>query len=209
MFAQDNYKFIKTDFNLKPTKPTLDGEPSYEGIPQGLHDTLQPLWNDNDVRRYAYWSVFAGGAGFTYGHNAVMQMFSPGDNPAYGNKKPWVEAINDPGAKQMQYVKDLILKFDYFNRIPDESLVANQGEKYDYQAATRGNDYALIYTYNGRTISVNMGKIKGKDVEAAWYNPRNGKTTKIGTFKNEGIQDFKPSGAQVDGNDWVLMLTSK
>ena len=209
MFAQDNYKYVRTDFNLKPTKPTLDGEPSYEGIPQGLHDTLQPLWNANDLRRYAYWSVFAGAAGFTYGHNAVMQMFSLGENPAYGNKKPWGDAINDPGAKQMQFIKNLILEYDYFNRVPDESLVANQGEKYDYLAATRGEDYALIYTYNGRTISVNMGKIIGTEVDASWYNPKNGNTTKIGDFKNEGTKDFKPSGEQADGNDWVLVLTSK
>src|SRR5690606_30749965 len=125
------------------------------------------------------------------------------------NKKPWGDAINDPGAKQMQFIKKLILKYDYFNRVPDESLVANQGEKYDYLAATRGEDYALIYTYNGRTIAVNMGKIKGTEVEASWYNPKNGNTTKIGDFKNEGVQDFKPSGEQTDGNDWVLVLTSK
>ncbi|MEN3323127.1 glycoside hydrolase family 140 protein [Mariniflexile soesokkakense] len=210
MFAQDNYRFIQTDFNLKPTKPTLDGEPSYEGIPQGLHDTLQPLWNDNDLRRYAYWSVFAGGAGFTYGNNHVMQMHENHTKPeAYGSKKYWLEALNDPGAKQMVYVKDLILKFPYFNRIPDESLVANQGKKYDYIAATRGEDYALLYTYNGRTISVNMGKLEGSEVKATWYNPRNGETLAIGTIKNEGVQGFDPHGEPEDGNDWVLIITSK
>ena len=209
MYAQDNYKYVNVDFNLKPTKPTVDGEPSYEGIPQGLHDTLQPLWKDKDLRRYAYWSVFAGGAGFTYGHSAVMQMFREGDNPAYGNKKLWTEALYDPGAKQMKYVKQLMMKFPYFSRVPDASLVANQGEKYNYLAATKGQGYALIYTYNGRNISVNMGKIKGDKVDASWYNPKNGVTTKIGTFKNEGIQDFKPENEVEDGNDWILILTSK
>ncbi len=209
-YGQDNYKYVQVDFNLKPTKPTVDGEPSYEGIPQGLHDTLQPLWNDDDLRRYAYWSVFAGAAGFTYGNNHVMQMHENHTKPeAYGSKKYWAEAIDDPGAGQMKHLKHLMLEFPYFERIPDESLVANQGEKYDYKVATRGNNYALIYVYNGKTISVNMGKINGNEVEASWFDPRNGKTTKIGTFKNEGIQDFKPTGEEVDGNDWVLVLTSK
>jgi hypothetical protein len=27
------------------------------------------------VRRYAYWSVFAGSCGHTYGHNAIMQFY--------------------------------------------------------------------------------------------------------------------------------------
>lgn len=208
-FKEDNYKFVLRDYMLKPTKPTLDGEPSYEGIPHGLHDTLQAVWKDKDVRRYAYWSVFAGAAGYTYGNNAVMQMFHKVEKKgAYGNKKIWSDAINDPGAFQMQYVKKLLLKHPYFDRIPDQSIVANQGEKYDYLAATRGNDYALIYTYNGKTMALNMGKIKGAKVNASWYNPRNGETTKIGTFKNKGIQEFAPSRNKEDGNDWVLVLES-
>lgn len=207
MFAQDNYKYVKTDFNLKPTKPTLDGEPSYEGIPQGLHDTLQPLWNANDLRRYAYWSVFAGAAGFTYGNNAVMQMHENHTRPeAYGSKTYWLDAINDSGAQQMKYVKELILQFPYFERIPDDNLIANQGEKYDYLAATKGEDFALIYTYNGRVISVNMNRIKGSKVEATWYNPKNGEVSKIGIFNNTGVQNFDPQGEQEDGNDWVLVL---
>jgi len=109
----------------------------------------------------------------------------------------------------MKYVKQLIMKFPYFSRVPDASLIANQGEKYNYLAATKGEDYALIYTYNGRNISVNMGKIKGDKVDVSWYNPKNGITTKIGEFKNMGIQDFKPEGEVEDGNDWILILTSK
>lgn len=208
-FKEDNYKFVQRDLTLKPTKPTLDGEPSYEGIPHGLHDTLQPLWKDSDVRRYGYWSVFAGGAGYTYGHNAVMQMFRKGDNPAYGNKILWNDAINAPGAAQMVYIKKLILDFPYLERVPDQSLIANQGEKYDYLTATRGNKYAMIYTYTGRKIAVNMGKIAGSKVTATWYNPRNGQRTKIRTVANKGVQEFQPSGKKEDGNDWVLILSSK
>jgi hypothetical protein len=208
-FKEDNYKFVQRDLTLKPTKPTLDGEPSYEGIPHGLHDTLQPKWNAGDVRRYGYWSVFAGAAGYTYGHNAVMQMFRKGDNPAYGNKILWNDAINALGAGQMVYIKKLILNFPYLERVPDQSLIANQGEKYDYLTATRGKNYALIYTYTGRKIAVNMGKIAGDKVTASWYNPRNGQKTKIGVVANKGTKEFQPAGKKEDGNDWVLILSSK
>lgn len=209
-YGQDNWRYIIADFNLKPTKPTLDGEPSYEGIPEGLHDTLQRNWNHNDVRRYGYWSVFAGAAGYTYGHNAVMQMHRTIDKkPAYGNKIFWTEALDAPGAKQMGYLKKLMLDFPYLERIPDQSLIANQGDKYDYLIATRGKDYALIYTYNGRKIAVQMGALPGRQVQAGWYNPRTGEQTKIGTKANQGIQEFQPAGTQEDGNDWVLVLTSK
>lgn len=208
-FKEDNYKFVQRDLTLKPTKPTLDGEPSYEGIPHGLHDTLQPKWTDNDVRRYGYWSVFAGAAGYTYGHNAVMQMFRKGDKPAYGNKELWSSAINAPGAGQMVYIKKLMLSFPYLERIPDQTLIANQGEKYDYLVATKGEKYALIYTYNGRKMILNMEKIAGDKVNASWYNPRNGKETKIGIIENKGTKEFQPLGDKKDGNDWVLILRTK
>lgn len=208
-FGEDNWRYVEVDYNLDPVKPTLDGEPSYEGIPQGLHDTTQPFWKARDVRRYAYWSVFAGAAGFTYGHSSVMQMHRPVDEgSAYGNKKYWTDAIDDPGAGQMKYIRQLMLKYPYFERIPDQSLIAGQGEKYDYQTATRGEDYALVYTYNGRNITVNMGKIQGNEVEASWFDPRNGNTEKIGTFPNKGKQEFDPPGKKEAGNDWILILTN-
>jgi hypothetical protein len=206
-YGQDNWKYIRDDYNLTPVKPTIDGEPSYEGIPQGLHDTTQPRWNNNDLRRYAYWSVFAGAFGFTYGNNAVMQMNKPGDKkPAYGAKEFWNDAINAPGASEMKHLKNLMLSKPFFERIPDQSLIAYNGEKYDFLAATKGKNYALIYTFNGRNMEINTGKIEGEKISAQWVNPRNGNYTKIGTFKNIGILSFDPPGEIKDGNDWVLVL---
>src|SRR5690606_39525912 len=95
-----------------------------------------------------------------------------------------------------------------FGRIPDQSLVAENGERYSRLMATRTDDYAFVYTYNGQEIKVNMGKIKGQEVKASWFNPRTGETTKIGVVENRGVQTFRPEGAPEDGNDWVLILDS-
>lgn len=207
-FGPDNYKFVNIDYNLTPVKPSLDGEPSYELIPHGLHDTTKPYWNANDVRRYGYWSVFAGAAGHTYGHNSVMQMHKPTDKgSAYGSKKYWNQALNDSGARQMIYLKNLVLSKPYFNRVPDQSLIAGeQGKKYDYIAATRGDDYAFIYDYTGRNFSVNMGKITGSKVRGTWYNPRDGSRFPWGIYPNKGTVKFNPPGVPMEGNDWVLIL---
>jgi hypothetical protein len=209
-FGPDNYKFVNIDYNLKPTKPTLDGEPSYELIPHALHDTTKPYWQAADVRRYAYWSVFAGAAGHTYGHNSVMQMHKPTDKgSAYGSKKFWYDALNDSGATQMKFLKRLIISKPYFDRVPDQSLISgDQGEKYNYLAATRGKDYAFIYDYTGRPFSLIMAKIQGYDVKASWYNPRDGSKQLIGVFPNKDVQKFFPPGEVKDGNDWVLILES-
>ncbi|HLG39565.1 MAG TPA: glycoside hydrolase family 140 protein, partial [Chitinophagaceae bacterium] len=172
-FGPDNYKYAAIDYDKKPVKPTLDGEPSYEYIPYGLHDSTQPRWAAHDIRRYAYWEIFAGGAGFSYGHNSVMQMHKPGDkHPAYSSKRYWYDALDDPGSGQMIWLKKLMLSYSYLDRVPDQELiVGSQGERYDYIAATRGKAYALFYTYNGRNFTVDMEKISGKNIIAFWFNP--------------------------------------
>jgi hypothetical protein len=209
-FGEDNWKYVQMNLAKTPAKPTLDGEPSYENIPHGLHDPSQPLWTDDDLRRYAYWSVFAGGCGFTYGNNAVMQMhFYDDPNASYGVKDAWYHAIEDPGAGQMQYLKKLMLSRSYFDRVPDQSLIAgDEGERYNRLLATRGERYALIYTYTGRNMAVNMGKIAGAKLKASWYDPRTGKYINIGTYDNKGTVTFNPPGEPRSGNDWVLVLDS-
>jgi hypothetical protein len=207
-YGEDNWKFMEADLKLKPLKPTIDGEPSYEGIPQGLHDTLQPRWTEADVRRYGYWSVFSGAFGYTYGQNSVMQMHKTTDKQsAYGAHEQWETAINAPGASQMIHLKKLMLSRSYFDRIPDQTVIAGEnGEKYNRLLATRGEDFIMVYTYTGRDINLNMGKIAGERVKASWFNPRTGKITPIGEFENKGIKEFNPPGEPANGNDWVLVL---
>lgn len=212
-YGEDNWRYVAADWQLNPVKPSFDAEPSYEGIPQGLHDTLQPKWKAADLRRYGYWSVFAGGCGFTYGNNAVMQFrkYTEKEAGAYGARDYWVEAVNDPGAGQMQYLKQLLLSLPYFERIPDSTLITpgRQGSRYAYLAATRGKRYAFIYTYTGRDIPVVLGKLEGAKVKARWYNPRDGKYTTIATYDNTGTHSFDPPGEPAAGNDWVLVLESE
>lgn len=201
-YGEDNWRYVEADYARKPVKPVLDGEPSYENIWHGLHDKTLPVWTADDVRRYAYWSVFAGACGFTYGNNGVMQM-----RYARDPKLPsWEEAIDDPGAGQMIHLKNLILSKPYFERVPDQSLIAENGERYDRLLATRGKDYAFIYTWNGRDMKVNMGKIGGAKVHASWYDPRTGETRVLGKIENKGIKTFNPPGEVRNGNDWVLVL---
>jgi hypothetical protein len=209
-YGEDNWRYVQADYAKTPTKPTLDAEPSYENIPYGLHDLKLPRWNDADIRRYGYWSVFAGACGYTYGNNDVMQMHQPSDKgSAYGSKNYWYQSINDPGAREMIYLKKLMLSRPYFGRVPDQSLIAvNQGEKYDRLIATRGKNYAFIYTYNGREMTINAEKLAGSKVKASWYNPRNGQITVIGTYPKSNMLKFNPPGQKKDGNDWVLIIDS-
>jgi hypothetical protein len=207
-YGEDSWKYVTVDYNLKPVKPVLDAEPSYEDIPHGLHDTLQPRWTADDLRRYAYWSVFAGACGFTYGNNAVMQMRKADEKGgAYGAKVSWQQAIEHPGASQMKFLKQLMLSRRYFERVPNQSLIAGQqGEKYDRLIATGGKRYAFVYTYNARNMEINTTGLQGSKIKASWYNPRNGEYTPIGNFAKKKLLSFIPPGEKKLGNDWVLVL---
>ncbi|MBB3187002.1 glycoside hydrolase family 140 protein [Microbacter margulisiae] len=204
---EDNWRYVERSLQTQPLKPVLDGEPSYEDIPQGLHDTTQPRWKARDVRRYAYWSVFAGSCGHTYGNNSTMQMYHPGYMPAFGADRPWYETIHDPGCLEMQYVKDLIYSFPYFDRIPDQSVIAGKnGTQYYRDIATRGNDYILVYNYTNTPMDIDMTKISGDKKNAWWFNPHNGALEYIGEFNN-GKHVFVHDGGSYPGNDHVLIIT--
>ena len=203
---EDNWRFVERSMAMKPMKPVIDGEPIYEEIPHGLHDENELLWKDYDVRRYAYWSVFAGSFGHTYGHNSIMQFIKPGVGGAYGAKKPWYDALNDPGYNQMKYLKNLMLTFPFFERVPDQSVIAGQnGERYDRAIATRGNDYLMVYNYTGRPMEVDFSKISGAKKNAWWYTTKDGKLEYIGEFDN-GVHKFQHDSGYSSGNDHVLIV---
>lgn len=206
---EDNWMYVDSTWAYKPIKPVLDDEPSYEDIPKGLHDANEARWQDYDVRRYAYWSVFAGSCGHTYGHNAIMQMLKPGYPTGYGSDgtvKSWYQALEDPGYNQMQYLTDLMLSFPYFERVPDQSIIVGKnGVKYDRLIATRGKDFMLIYNYNSNVMKIDLRKISGKKKLLWWFNPSDGAISFIGTADNK-IITVSPQIEKSDKvNDRVLI----
>lgn len=205
--AEDNWRYVEASLAKNPLKPVLDAEPSYEGIPHGLHNPKECRWTADDVRRYAYWSVFAGSFGHTYGNNSIMQFYREGYAPAYGAQETWQEALKDEGFNQMKYLKELMLRFPFFERIPDQSVIAGtNGERYDRAIATRGNDYLLVYNYSARPMQIDLTKISGEKKKAWWFNPQNGSMTYIGEFENK-VADFQYDAPYMRGEDRVLVVT--
>lgn len=186
-------------------KPVIDGEPSYEDIPQGLHDFSAPRWQDYDVRRYAYWAVFGGCFGHTYGHNSIMQFMRPGLLGSFGAEKPWWEAMKDPGYGQMKYLKWLMLSVPFTQGENDQSVIASQnGERYDRIIATRGTDYLLVYNYSGKPMQIDLRKISGAKKNVWMMNPADGTLTYLGEYGN-GVSEFTIDGAYLRGSDRVLI----
>lgn len=204
---EDSWMYVDSAWQHRPLKPVLDGEPSYEGIPQGLHDASEPRWTARDVRRYAYWSVFAGSCGHTYGNNAIMQFVRPGIPGAYfadGAGHPWYKALDDPGYNQMKYLKRLMLSLPYFDRVPDQSVILGNGERYDRLLATRGRDYILVYNHTGRDMRVDLTKVSGEAKDVWWMDPTDGRLTYLGRHASR-VTTFRYHAAASGVADGVLI----
>ncbi len=203
---EDNWRYAEQALSLATVKPVIDGEPSYEDIPQGLHEANETRWTANDVRRYAYWSVFAGSFGHTYGHNSIMQFYKPGVNASFFPSRYWYDCLQDPGYNQMKYLKTLMLAFPFLERVADQSIIAGQnGERYDRAVATRGTDYLLAYNYTARPMQIDLSKISGAKKNCWWFNPKNGELQFIGEFDGTKITNFQLDIAYNAGNDRVLI----
>jgi len=198
---------IAADYNLTPTKPVIDGEPLYEDHPLGFKAARENGYSfDAHVRQRAYWHVFAGAFGHTYGHHSVWQMYSPHKRPINGPLLYWTDAIHRPGADQMRHLRALIESRPMLSRVPDQSLVVDALSGADHIAAAHGDGYAFIYSAQGRPFKANLGKISGDRVTAWWFNPRSGTSEKLDTFENEGTRDFIPHQHGGFGTDNVLVL---
>jgi hypothetical protein len=197
----DSCKQIKADYDKLPAKPVLDGEPRYEDHPINFN-AQNGYFDDFDVRQAAYWAVFSGAFGHTYGHHSIWSMCT---EPYDYIIMKWTNALNRPGALQMRHLKCLMESRPFLERVPDQELVAENYPGANYLSATRGESYAFVYSPNGLKIKVNMGRIKGGKVKASWFNPRTGLASEAGIFENTGVIDFMPPSSGRN-NDWVLML---
>jgi hypothetical protein len=205
----DVWNRIAREYSKTPIKPVLDGEPLYEDHPIGFDRNKNGTSNDVEIRKFAYWDVFAGACGHTYGNHSIWQMHD--ERHGGGVNGPisfWHQAIHRPGGAQMGHLRRLIESRPFLSRIPDQSLLAsNAGEGADHIQATRDTHgkFAFVYSASGRPFTVDLSKLSGKMLNAFWFDPRNGEAKLFEQFARGGQREFMPptSGA---GNDWVLVL---
>lgn len=210
----ERYYLTAEDYNLEPVKPVIDAEPVYEDHPINFNPDVNGHSIASDVRKPLYWDLFSGACGHTYGHHSVWQMWAPARSPINRPLMPWYEAIDQPGAGQMIYGRLLIESRPILTRIPDNSIIVPDNiassvpgtGSYKY-VATRDKEgtYAMVYVPVGRKFTVRLDVIKGKEVVAWWFNPRNGEAWKIDKFPASGTYTFN-TPAPGENLDWILVL---
>jgi hypothetical protein len=203
---EDVYSKMLPAWSALPLKPEIDAEPIYEDHPVCFN--VQDLGTSSayDVRKYAYLDLFSGAFGHTYGCHDVWQMYDAKHPPINGAHYFWQAALTLPGATQMQYVRKLMESHPYLDRVPDQSaVVENNNTPGERVQATRGNDYIFVYSAWGKPFTVVASKISGTQLNAYWFNPRDGKVTNIGTVPGNQDNKFSPPSRGY-GKDWVLVL---
>jgi len=209
------------ELGLGENLAVVDGESLYEGLAysnKGESDRRTAF----QVRADAYSQLFAGAFGNTYGHDAIYRFWESTAAAICASwictpNMTWREAIDNPGGTQMKYVTELMQSRPIVGRSPDQTtLISGTPSSRSSLVSTLGNGYGMIYSAQGESFSIEMGKVSGSEVKAWWYNPRDGVSTFIGEFDNSGTQTFNPPGepnADIDqwgmmrnGNDWILVL---
>ncbi len=210
-----NFEFISHDYALTPAKPCLDGEPGYEDHPNGFK--AENGWlGQHDVRREAYWAVFSGACGHTYGCHAVWQFWEPGREPKNNPLTSWREALALPGADQMRHLRTLIESKPYLTRIPDQALL-KQGPKEEWRHIAVTSDrtpgqknatFIMAYFPHNVEATFDTSALGKPKLRVAWFDPRTGETHTQDVRDNTGELKITPPG-QLHPIDWVLVLTAE
>ncbi|MFW6154186.1 MAG: glycoside hydrolase family 140 protein [Planctomycetota bacterium] len=203
-------KAIGTDWHLAPTKPTLDGEPPYEEHPVRW-DPANGFFGPFDVRQAAYWSVFAGAFGHTYGHVNVWRFNDPakGRGPDRFEMRDifWKDGVHAAGADHMTHLRTLMLSRPMDGRVPDPALLADgRDPEAPHQAATRGDGYAMVYSPQGHPITIDADALPWEDPRFWWYDPRTGAAEAIDAPSDGPTHTFDCPGDRGRGCDWVLVI---
>lgn len=226
------YRFAQHDYAMSPSKPFLDAEPAYEDIPikfwehlsfapntsavpDGILNTdgtiknkayfTDGFFDDRDIRIAAYWNILSGACGYTYGNNAVWQLFSKNGKSIIPCLHDWKDALHRPAAKQMKHLRRLFEKRSFAKLQPCQQLLLSENRKdstYIAAALSEDKTYAVIYSPFGKEFQLDVNLLLSDNLKGYWYNPRNGRSKKMKIRNNILSLPISPPSKM----DWVAIL---
>jgi hypothetical protein len=214
-----NDKMVQHDLALKPPKPVLDGEPRYENHPVRSDKTKTQWFDEFDVRQAAYWGIFSGAFGHTYGcHDLWMMYDGTPERQCADARTSWKKAVDLPGAWQMLHFRRFLLEHRLLEsgRIACQEWIAGEnpdGEGYAVACCLKDRQQVFVYVPTGRTIMLDLGKRQKNETTSGvrLFNPRSGKTIDWNRFtivkqqEKEFLKIELPDKEQ-RGNDWVVII---
>lgn len=167
------HKAVAHDYHIQnPIKPTVMGEPAYEGI-----QSPELISDSRDMRRQAYHTFFAGGAGFTYG----AYTDSEGRGPLFSPTNDWQEMLDMEGAYSMKWVRKFCKNEGWPHWQPVTHIITEgkmEGVLEKVSVTVGSGDKYLVYFPDRSSAKLSIpAEWKGSFVNVMWYNPKNGEYT--------------------------------
>ena len=195
------YTHFKTAYEIKPLMPWFLVETAYENE----HNSTP-----KDLRAQAYEALLSGAMGHIFG-NCPVWNFGSGFK-SFCNLTDWKTELNNSGSQSMYYFQRLFRSRSWHTLIPDfdrSSIISGVGrwgsKEYVTTARTIDGNTIIAYLPSGRKIKPDLSKILGERAKCWWFDPSNGNTTLIGTFRTTGNQSFTPPSK----SDWVLVIDNE
>lgn len=190
-------QYVSEINQYKKGKMIIQLDQSYEATQPFYADNFNYQW----MRRKVYDGLLSGCAGTS---------FCSGDtNNHCFTFKNWKPLMNTRGMADMSNCFKLFDALPWQNLVPDDTkdiILSGRGEfgSIDYVCAARSADkkYFVIYFPKGQGIVINAKNISGNNMRMHWYNPRNGRSLRIGSAETRERFGIVPPSEE----DWVMVM---
>ena len=195
----------------------FDYEQQYDGLPKPTLDAEAWYENNKDfcgatpfvIRRRAYFTIFAGGFGHTYGAGGLWDGLTAPDSCS----RAVLQALHYPGAEDIGHLSYFLhqLGDDFLQLRPQQRFIL-EGNSDDYDAHVQAtvaadSSFALVYSASDAPYTVDLHQLADKDQSATWYNPRTGAFQSDTTLvSSQGARTVDPPNESGAGNDWVWVI---
>lgn len=206
--ANPDYKTNIKAYELQRVIPHLNGEPNYEDHPNDFNPLQKGWMDDFDTREAAFWNMLSGGAGHTYGNHNIWQMYTEEIAPVNNARVHWKTAMDHPGASQVGYMRRMFEKRNWQTLVMDLSVIESEnpeGITYRMAAVSSDKTFLMVYIPYGQKTKIKTSVLLAAQLRGWWFNPRDGRTIKLGEFDNTGSREFTPTSVG-RGSDWLLVL---
>jgi len=198
------------DWELQPRRPFVNGEPSYEEIPEDFRNGDSGWIDQHDIRREFYWMLCSGAAGYTYGAHPIWQFYTTDHVPPLTPPRlSWQQAMTLPGAAQLQRGLRLLQSLPAADREPAGGWIRTPSSSGIASiSACRGGDasWALLYLPLGQRVTVDLNLLRADWIRAVFCDPVTGAMTPAEIVNGHQEVCFSPALLPCANADRLLLL---
>jgi hypothetical protein len=203
-------RLLQQDYAREPHMPMINSEVCYEGIGEACRE---------EVQRYMFWScMLSGGCGFTYGANGIWQLnrrdqpYGPSPHGLSWGDRPWDEAAQLPGSKQIGVGKKFLERYEWWRFEPHPEWVVEpatvENTQRPFAAGIPGEVRMLFLPSICSWGQMTLKALEpGSRYRAFLFDPRTGSEREIGEATPDENGNWNVPFVRFPVyQDWVMVL---